>query len=315
VPVGGNAIAKVVWPAALIPPAANWHPCLLVEISPHDGPVAAGQHVWENNNLGQKNITIVNARRGERLTLPFRYAHALNADPFVTLTFNKLNAQIDVPVFLDLRDPKILEAVAVAAGLPRPDQIIGGPIGVDNPGGIGVPVNVDRPRPGGLGPFPGGKQPLRLTFLDEARIAVSTGEGRADDLSFVFSFPANSVVEVAQALNSALPVTNQLQPVGLGQDALPQLDGFPKRPPIGQPQAPSFSLAKFDGVNVLALSPSLKQAVVNVPLLEAGPKESSLTLEVPKEARAGDSLVFDMTQTNARGQVVGGVRLQVNVID
>jgi hypothetical protein len=54
------------WPSSLIPPEiitigtspVSWHPCILVEISPHDGLPSTGNHVWDDNNIAQKNITI-----------------------------------------------------------------------------------------------------------------------------------------------------------------------------------------------------------------------------------------------------------------
>ena len=62
-------IVKITWPEACIPPAqalldgmmVNWHPCMLVEISPHDGPFPTGTaaDVADNNNLAQKNLTII----------------------------------------------------------------------------------------------------------------------------------------------------------------------------------------------------------------------------------------------------------------
>ncbi len=66
---GADVIVKVQWDQALIPPATamvagmpvNWHPCLLAEVSPHDGPgpSAAGTHdVRRYNDLAHKNITI-----------------------------------------------------------------------------------------------------------------------------------------------------------------------------------------------------------------------------------------------------------------
>ncbi len=63
---GTDSSVLLEWPAALIPPKqvnvggilVNWHPCLLVEVSPHDGFAATGNHVWDDNNLAQKNISI-----------------------------------------------------------------------------------------------------------------------------------------------------------------------------------------------------------------------------------------------------------------
>lgn len=67
-PVNAGQDGHVVmeWAQHLIPPKqvlvsgmmVNWHPCLLVEVSPHDGFTPTGNHVWNNNNLAQKNISI-----------------------------------------------------------------------------------------------------------------------------------------------------------------------------------------------------------------------------------------------------------------
>ncbi len=69
---GEDRIIKMTWPANLIPPATvvvggttvNWHPCLLLEASPHDGPVAptgSAIDIRRHNNICQRNITIDDA--------------------------------------------------------------------------------------------------------------------------------------------------------------------------------------------------------------------------------------------------------------
>ena len=66
---GADQIVKFVWPDALVPPeevvvsgtTVRWHPCLLLEASPHDGPPPIGGlsvPVQGNNNIAQRNITI-----------------------------------------------------------------------------------------------------------------------------------------------------------------------------------------------------------------------------------------------------------------
>ena len=65
---GANTIVKITWPSNLIPDASvtvggmpvTWHPCILAEVSPHDGPVGGGTalDVQRYNDLAQKNITI-----------------------------------------------------------------------------------------------------------------------------------------------------------------------------------------------------------------------------------------------------------------
>ncbi|MBK9042923.1 MAG: S8 family serine peptidase [Saprospiraceae bacterium] len=64
---GAEGYVTFNWPANLVPPQTvlvggvnvNWHPCLLAEVSPHDGFVPTGNNVWDNNNLAQKNIHII----------------------------------------------------------------------------------------------------------------------------------------------------------------------------------------------------------------------------------------------------------------
>ncbi len=66
-PGGADDVVAVEWSTDLIPPetvdvdgtTVSWHPCLLVEISPHDGPTASGPNVWDSNNIAQKNLSIV----------------------------------------------------------------------------------------------------------------------------------------------------------------------------------------------------------------------------------------------------------------
>jgi hypothetical protein len=65
---GADTIIKMTWPTQLIPPKqvqvgtlmVDWHPCLLLEVSPHDGPaVAPGViAVRGDNNIAQRNLHI-----------------------------------------------------------------------------------------------------------------------------------------------------------------------------------------------------------------------------------------------------------------
>jgi hypothetical protein len=69
VAAGANQIVKMTWPQALVPPATaivngttvTWHPCLLLEASPHDGPMPAGAtfDIRRDNNIAQRNIAIL----------------------------------------------------------------------------------------------------------------------------------------------------------------------------------------------------------------------------------------------------------------
>ncbi|MEP7062994.1 MAG: S8 family serine peptidase [Betaproteobacteria bacterium] len=73
---GADRIVKLAWPQALIPPPTFsigtaqvlWHPCLLLEASPHDGPAPIGGlavPVQGDNNIAQRNIRIVDPGAAE----------------------------------------------------------------------------------------------------------------------------------------------------------------------------------------------------------------------------------------------------------
>ena len=67
---GQTQIVKARWPADLIP-SAGTHACLLAAVFTRlDHPIA-GRHVWEHNNLAQKNLTIVDLAAGEWVLVTF----------------------------------------------------------------------------------------------------------------------------------------------------------------------------------------------------------------------------------------------------
>lgn len=67
---GQSAIVKAKWPKALVPPAGT-HACWLASVLTRlDHPVS-GRHVWQHNNLAQKNLTIVDLKPGQWILLPF----------------------------------------------------------------------------------------------------------------------------------------------------------------------------------------------------------------------------------------------------
>lgn len=66
---GETRILKARWPRAQVPEEGT-HPCLLAAVfSRFDAP-APDQRVWEQNNLAQKNLTIVNLRRDQWFVFP-----------------------------------------------------------------------------------------------------------------------------------------------------------------------------------------------------------------------------------------------------
>lgn len=110
---GGEQIVNVEWPSALIPPinvatpsgTVNWHPCLLVEITPHDGPTPTGNHVWDDNNLAQKNISIVGADAGSDFAIATVIGHEENPAEYLLFEINRGRLPQGVQLYVDLLDP------------------------------------------------------------------------------------------------------------------------------------------------------------------------------------------------------------------
>ena len=113
---GSDQIVSIEWPAGLIPPenvstpAGNvvWHPCLLAEITPHDGPAATGNHVWDDNNLAQKNISIVNADSGTDFASAMVIGHQDNLAEFLYLEVNRGRLPREVQLYVDVMDRLLL---------------------------------------------------------------------------------------------------------------------------------------------------------------------------------------------------------------
>ena len=291
VPGSGNQIVKTLWPAALIPPDAGWHPCLLVEVSPHDGPTASGPYVWDNNNLGQKNITIRNARAGERLVFPFMTGHSLMTGLKQTMVIHKVRAPRNINVAFSTK-PEIITSVATIHNLLQPTTFE--PVQPSN-----TPVVTGLPRPGRL--------PFRLTFLEEARVSLTTSADRDDGESMVLTFPANTSLE----LGSERSQQSELRESTASDEDL--LYTEPEPAPGGRAEAP-FSLATINDRPALLLNPALKQIPINLPAGKPEQSESTLTIDVPRDARPGERYVFDVEQRDGQGVRTGGVRLMINVV-
>lgn len=61
---GSTRIVKAKWPRAVVPPE-DTHTCLLASVITRSDHPIAGRHVWEDNNLAQKNLTVVDLEDDE----------------------------------------------------------------------------------------------------------------------------------------------------------------------------------------------------------------------------------------------------------
>jgi hypothetical protein len=68
-PLGGSQVVRARWPAALVPPVGT-HACWLASVYSPTDRALAGRHVWEHNNLAQKNLVIVDVLPDSLVLIP-----------------------------------------------------------------------------------------------------------------------------------------------------------------------------------------------------------------------------------------------------
>lgn len=71
---GDTRIVKAPWPRELVPPAGS-HTCLLASVITRGDHPVASRHVWEHNNLAQKNLTVVDLLPNTFMILPIVIAN------------------------------------------------------------------------------------------------------------------------------------------------------------------------------------------------------------------------------------------------
>jgi len=81
---GAATVVKARWPAAQVPPAGT-HACLLASVIARSDHPGTDLHVWQHNNLAQKNLTVVDLLPDTWLVLPFvvNIRPEFRARPFV----------------------------------------------------------------------------------------------------------------------------------------------------------------------------------------------------------------------------------------
>ena len=95
IPAGGSQIAKFTLSAVEVETlygwdAANFHPCLLADVRGcNDYGAPVGAHVWQDNNLGQKNISVVDADLDTEVIFPFVIGHPSNRDEAIELLIDR----------------------------------------------------------------------------------------------------------------------------------------------------------------------------------------------------------------------------------
>jgi hypothetical protein len=114
---GADDHIVVRWPQAMIPPAdvmvggspVHWHPCLLVEITPHDGPTPTGPNVWDDNNLAQRNVTIDYVNDDDKTFSALMVAGSMQSRQTLALEIDRGELQTSIVLSIDILDASTRE--------------------------------------------------------------------------------------------------------------------------------------------------------------------------------------------------------------
>lgn len=117
-----SVILKARWPRSLVPPPGA-HACLLAAVLTKGDQPVAGRHVWEQNNLAQKNLTVVDLKPNTWFVLPFV---AANIHSVVTRRFYmeliRPKAQLKLEAGLLHSSPEVFKRVTGLESTPFADR-------------------------------------------------------------------------------------------------------------------------------------------------------------------------------------------------
>jgi subtilisin family serine protease len=120
IPAGSFARVFARWHPDLMPPplthingvAYSWaHPCLLADVTPHDGPPTTGNRTADNNNICQRNLTTVDPSSQTLAPLLFVVGHKRNQRRHLELEIVRKSSSAKVRLFIDYVDPETTQAV------------------------------------------------------------------------------------------------------------------------------------------------------------------------------------------------------------
>jgi hypothetical protein len=172
---GGSTIVKAKWPNALVPVSGSGDQCLLASVYMPTDVSPTGRHVWEHNNLAQKNVTIVNLMANDSTMISFNVGsmHAIKSEVY-RIEIRRPQEWINLPVSIVHKDSKVVNELfnsieKVVASTLAPDPSIAKP----------VLHFIDQTRTEIL---PGGTniEPIRINFAKGSTLYIGT---RPDDLS------------------------------------------------------------------------------------------------------------------------------------
>jgi len=264
---GASTIVKAKWPASALPPAGT-HACLLASVYTPVDTTPAGLHVWDSDNLAQKNMTVVDLLPNDSVVVDVQLGNLARRDPErFRIEVHRPAEWQRVPVAIVSRNPRVMRVLT--ASLTE----------------ITIPTRVP-----GTGP----RTPTTLRFLEPSHVEIAHP-----------GVAASAAVRLSLAPNSTLDVGAEDQPAGNG--GWSPLDHEMER-------NETDLTTDSEGTSTLSFRP-LARAGFPLTLPPRGSVTVGLKITAPPEAKAGDVIQIDLVQRNTKGQTVGGIVVQVNIVE
>jgi hypothetical protein len=159
-PAGADRVVKARWPAAAGLPAGT-HACWVTAAYTPGDPAPGGAHVWEHNNLAQKNLTVVDLMPGDSAIVRAQVGNLATGGEELVLELRRPKRWPGLRAELVEKDPRVLERLTGRVVIP--------PRGPDPPRTVVralEPATVEVARPGSA------RAPVRLRLGRDSTLDV-----------------------------------------------------------------------------------------------------------------------------------------------
>ena len=285
---GASTIVKARWPKEEVP-AADSHGCLLVSAYCPTDEAIASKHVWEDNNLAQKNLTIINLSPRQSSDITFRVGSIYNNSRTLSrIEISRPIGREDLPIAIYHPDKKFTSRLfrstddgCITASSPRLRSFQD----------MKVNSHTDHF-------MASSSNDLKLTLLDSTRVVISSMAGVREH--------GHSGMEIhlergSEIISRNLPHSEDR----IGNRNLHSgtfLDKEANLLEAGDDVSPTF----------IALRPG---RLVGFPV-SLGPRVSpqlKLRVTAPSDAAAGDEFEINVMERDQGGKLIGGIAILVRI--
>jgi hypothetical protein len=176
---GASTIVKARWPAPSVP-AAGTHACLLASVYTPVDATPAGLHVWDSDNLAQKNMTVIDLMPNDSVTVDVQLGNLARLEPErFRIEIQRPGEWQRVPVAIVSKNPDVTRTlVASMTEIAIPTRV---PVTRPPTMRFLEPSHVEIVQPGSAARTPVRLMLARNSILDIGGEGEAPGANRAED--------------------------------------------------------------------------------------------------------------------------------------